>query len=442
MALLLIALSVFLLLRLQSQLNVAIDQGLESRVSDISALVSEAPDGDGVAVPDRLSHEDTATTQLLDERNRVTNATPSSPKTSPLTATQLASARRHPLFLDVRPRDGQAAVRLLAAATRERDTVVVVGQSLRTRDQTVSQLQHQLAIGVPIALLIASVVGYAAATAALRPVRAMTRQARAIEASALADRLTVPPGGDEITELADTLNAMLNRLDDALQRERGFVADASHELRTPLAIIDAELQVALGNDDASGAHRETLESLAVQNTRVVRLAEDLLVLARADQHRLPMRPEPLDVATAVESCVARFSARAAQSGLRIRCRTEGDLFVEADEIRLDQLLDNLVDNALRYATEQVTLTAGRSFGEVVLTVGDDGPGFPTAFVDRAFDRFAMADDSRTGGHAGLGLAIVRAIAHAHGWTATVQPTGRGASIEVRMAPLVHPSEQD
>ncbi|WP_026910359.1 HAMP domain-containing sensor histidine kinase [Patulibacter minatonensis] len=438
MALLLLALSVFLVLRLEAQLDLAIDQGLESRVADISALADGSPDGGDIGSPGRLGDDDASTTQLLDQRNQVLHATPSSSRTSLLTQRQLAAARRHPLFLDVRVGGEHAPVRLLAAATGDRDVVVVVGQSLETRHDTVDQLRRQLTIGVPVALLIASVAGYLAAAAALRPVRAMTRQARAIEGSALADRLGVPPGGDEITELGDTLNAMLDRLDDAMQRERGFVADASHELRTPLAIIDAELQVALRSDGSPEAHRETLESLAAQNARVVRLAEDLLVLARADQHRLPMRAEPLDVGIAVASCARRFSPRAEQHGLRITAGTDDDLFVEADEVRLDQLLDNLVENALRYATGAVRLTAGRTAGGIVLSVADDGPGFPAAFVDRAFDRFAMADDSRTGGHAGLGLAIVRAIAEAHGWTSTVPPTSSGAVVEVRMTPLGGP----
>ena len=236
----------------------------------------------------------------------------------------------------------------------------------------------------------------------------MTRRARAIVPGTSGTRLPVPPADDEISRLGDTLNAMLDRQEEALEHERAFVADASHELRAPLAIMSAEIHVALQTARDVDAFRLALESLAVENDRVVRLAENLLVLARADQRRLPLRPELVDVAEYVMACaVALRRARRARRVVRIEHDVEPDLFARADEVRLGQLLDNLVDNALRYAKAVVTVSARRDGAGAIVRVSDDGPGFPPDFVARAFDRFAVADDSRTGQHTGLGLAIAR-----------------------------------
>jgi two-component system OmpR family sensor kinase len=427
MAVLLVALSAFLLLRLESQLDETIRQGLESRASDLAALISPP------RVPQRaaLPEEDSSVAQLLDTDGRVVSAAPGSPSSSLLSAAQLATARRHELSFDAPLGEERAPARLLA--TRSGSSIIVVGQSLETRNEAVSQLRGQLLVGVPIALLLACLVGYVATAAALRPVESMTRRARAIDAGARGARLPVPPGDDEISRLGDTLNALLGRLEAALEHERAFVADASHELRAPLAIISAEIHVALRTADDTETFRTALESLAAENERVVRLAENLLVLARADQRRLPLRPETVDVGGYVTACATRFGARAEQAGLRIEHDVADDLFARADEVRFEQLLDNLAENALRYAASRVTLSARCAAGDVIVRVGDDGPGFPPEFVPRAFDRFAVADDARSGQHTGLGLAIVEAIAHAHGWAiAVVQNSTSGAIVEVRM----------
>lgn len=433
MAVLLASLSAFLVIRVERQLDLAVRQGLESRAADLGALVKGGTSTTPDVVVAPLSDEDASIAQVLDAQDRVVDATPVSPRRPLLGRADLATARGKPLFVDVRLGSEDTPARLLATATGEPGTVVIVGQSLETRDEAVQQLKAQLAVGAPIVLIIASLVGYLAAAAALRPVRAMSRQAREIESAALDTRLTVPVAQDEIAELGTTLNAMLDRVAATLEHERGFIADASHELRTPLAIIAAEIHVALETVRDERGYRDALLSLAAQHGRVVRLAEALLVLARADQNRLPMRAEPLDAATAVTACADRFAASAEQAGLRLVCEVEPDLFVLADEIRVDQLLDNVVENALRYAEREIRLGASRVGDAAVIRVRDDGPGFPPAFAARAFDRFAVAEESRTGGHAGLGLSIVEAIARAHGWTVSL-PSGEGggAVVEVRM----------
>lgn len=439
MALLLTLLSVFLVLRLGVQLDAAIDQGLRSRAADISELVRT--EGGGIPVRPRgsLDDDDSRITQLLGRRGQIIDATPRSLHRPLLSPAQFARARQKPLTFDATIGSEHSMTRLFATVTSRPDVVVVVGQGRETRDEAVQQLKNQLGVGVPIALIVACLVGYLATARALAPVRAMTRQTRAIETSSDSTgmRLTVPSGNDEIADLGRTLNAMLDRLAASLRRERAFVADASHELRTPLAIMSAEIQVALDVARDASVYRDALTSLDAQSARVVRLADDLLILARADQGRLPVRLEPLDVATAVADSAARFDARIAQAELHMDVTTDADLFVAADELRFGQLLDNLVENALRHARTTISVSARRMDGTIVVRIADDGLGFPLQFVARAFDRFAVADESRTDGHSGLGLSIVRVIADAHHATVAIVASDAGAVIELCIPELVY-----
>jgi signal transduction histidine kinase len=429
MAVLLAGLSAFLLLRLESQLDRTIRQGLETRAADLAALVSRPRVPRHATLPEEFS----SVAQLLDTRGSVISAAPGS-STSLLNQRQLAAARRHRIRFDAVVGNEQEPMRLLA--THSGSSIIVVGESLEARSEALSQLRAQLLVGIPIALALACLAGYVAAGAALQPVESMTRRARAIDADPRGARLPVPPADDEISRLGDTLNALLGRLEAALEHERAFVADASHELRAPLAVITAEIHVALRTANDLEAFRAALESLAVENERVVRLAENLLVLARADQRRLPLQPEIVELGSFVVACAQRFSARAEEAGLRVEHDVAADLFARADEVRLGQLLDNLTENAVRYAGSLVMLSAQRAGGDLIVRVGDDGPGFPPDFVARAFDRFSVADDSRTGRHSGLGLAIVDAIAQAHGWTvAVVAASTPGAIVEVRIPAL-------
>ncbi len=167
--------------------------------------------------------------------------------------------------------------------------VLVVGESLAQRERALDALRTLLVVGGPLALLLASVVGYALAAAALRPVERMRRHAAAVTAAGTGERLPVPPANDEIGRLGTTLNEMLARLDVAFKRERAFVSDASHELRTPLAILRTELELALRGEHTREELEEALKSAAEESERLSSLAEDLLVIARSDQGQLPVR---------------------------------------------------------------------------------------------------------------------------------------------------------
>jgi two-component system, OmpR family, sensor kinase len=307
------------------------------------------------------------------------------------------------------------------------ENVVIVGQSLEDRDEVLGTLVAAFAIGGPLAVVLASLLGYALAGAGLRPVEAMRRRAAAGD-----ERLPLPAAHDEIRRLGETLNEMLARLRRSLERERRFVADASHELRTPLAVLKTELEAGLRAGDAGPEARAALSAAIEECDRLAQLAEDLLVIARTAEGELPVRPEPLPGRPLLEGVRERFAERAARDGREIRVEN-GDVTVLADPLRIRQALGNLVDNALRHGGGDVVLRAHAHDGGIALEVSDGGPGFAPDIAGRAFERFARGDRARTRGGTGLGLAIVRAIAEAHGGRATLE----GATVRVWMPSQGH-----
>ena len=234
-----------------------------------------------------------------------------------LSGEEEARARRGPVFFD---RDGVATfderLRLLARPAGNR--VVIVGATREDREEALGSLREVLLIGLPIALLLSALAAYGVATAALRPVSAMRAEAAEISRLGSGRRLPVPEGGDELAQLGDTLNEMLDRLERSAERERGFVASASHELRTPLALLRTELELALREGRSPEELREAVASAASESDRLVQLAEDLLVLARADEGRLPVRPEQLDAAELLATAARRFHTRASEAGRELQ----------------------------------------------------------------------------------------------------------------------------
>jgi len=304
---------------------------------------------------------------------------------------------------------------------------IVVAESLEPREEALHRLVREFMLGGSVALLLAILAGYAVAAAALRPVEAMRRRAAAIGAATPEKRLPVPPTRDELSRLAETLNDMLGRLQSALEHERRFVDDASHELRTPLALLKTELEIALRQPRSREELEDALRSAADETDRLTRLAEDLLLVARADEGRLPIRLEHVFARQLLVDVAARFERRGVEHGRPIVVADGPDATIEADETRLEQALGNLVDNALVHGDGEVVLSARESGQSVELHVIDHGTGFPAGFVDRAFDRFSRADDARGRGGTGLGLAIVELIARAHGGSASVASTPEGGA---------------
>ena len=413
MAVVLAATSVVLYARLGSTLDEAVDDALEARTAELVPLLEQ-----GELRLSEAGEDDERFVQVLGTRDLpVVDATPGVGVRSVLGPADYRRARAGPIRLELDSIHGfEGGARVLA--TPVRDTVVlVVGVSLEERDEALAGLLGELAVVEPVALLLAALLAYVLTTAALRPVEAMRAEAGVISAAEPGRRLSLPPTRDEIGRLGETLNAMLGRLEAALQRERSFVSEASHELRTPLALLEAELELALSRPRTEAELEAAVRSAAAETDRIVKLAEDLLVLARVDRGALTLLRADVSVVDLLATVKRRFTARAEQAGRLFETDAPAGLAVGADALRLEQALGNLVENAFRHGGGAVRLVARSRPGAVELHVEDEGSGFPPEFLPRAFERFARADEARSRPGAGLGLAIAEVIARAHGGSA-------------------------
>jgi signal transduction histidine kinase len=404
----------FVYARFRSELDRTIDLNLRTQAAALVPLIGSSSSGLAQVVDSPLVRGHETFVQVVAASGRIIAATPGLRASPLLSDAQLEHAMKQSLFftrgsLNPLPEGS----RLLATPVHPKTggpVVLIVGATLDERSSALSDLAVLLAIVGPLALIVASLGGYWLASAALRPVELMRRRAAAVSASEPGLRLPLPPADDEVRRLGFTLNEMLSRLEASLARERTFVANASHELRTPLATVKAELDLALRRERSADELRRAMGSVEAEVDRLSALADDLLVLARADDGQLPIRRTDLKVADLLGSVAQRFDP----AGGHIRIDAPAGMRVLADPQRLEQALDNLLDNATRYASGEATLRAIETAAGVELHVEDNGPGFPPGFADRAFERFARADPSRSGPGAGLGLALVRTIANAHG----------------------------
>jgi two-component system, OmpR family, sensor kinase len=348
---------------------------------------------------------------------------------------ELASARRAELVLQRSPARGDAPMLLLAMPAGDaRGTVVITGISLTTVDQARSRVEAALLIGGPLAVALAGLGAWLLAGAALAPVERMRRQAAKISGQDADTVLSVPGTGDELAALARTLNDMLGRLHRALSRQRGFLAVAGHELRTPLAVLKGEVELALSPGRSRADLLAALREAAGETDRLIKLAEDLLTLAAADEGTSLVRLRRCDLAAVIAAAVAAWADPARKKGVELRLASPARLAAVADSDRLRQVIDNLFDNALRFAPSRsaIEVTLRPEGGAVVLEVADEGPGFPPGFLPVAFERFSRPEDHRDEHQgSGLGLAIVKTLVEAHGGQVmAANRPGGGALIRV------------
>jgi two-component system, OmpR family, sensor kinase len=342
-------------------------------------------------------------------------------------------------------------VRIMAgeAHWHGRTVIVVTGVTTDVADAAQARARAIILIGGPLAVAAAGLAAWLLTGAALRPVDRMRRRLDEITEHDGDARLPMPRTGDEIASLAVTTNRLLDRLQQALTRQRGFVADASHELRTPLTALKAELQLAARPGRSPDALAAAVAAAAGDTDRLIRLAEDLLVLACADDDIGFLAPARIDVSGQVLSAAHSFAAEARARGITIDARADGELTATADPGRLRQALGNMIDNAIRHSPDGgvVTVTGqvrkatgdnrsrGRAREVLVIEVRDHGPGFPGEFLPHIFGRFRRAGQARdrADGGTGLGLAIVASIARAHGGRAVAanDPDG-GARVRIEL----------
>jgi heavy metal sensor kinase len=435
MAAVLGGLGAFIFLRFEAEIRAAVDAGLRSRAE---VLLTSSHANGSIEVGD-LIDRDESFAQLLAGDGQVLATSAGLAGGPLLPASSLAGVTGARFFdSEVATAEESISARLLAVPA-DGGTVLVVGASLNDQKEAVGRLLALLLIGGPVGILLASGVGWLVAGAALRPVERLRVEAEAISGSEPGRRLPVPDTRDELARLGDSLNRMLGRLEDAVERERRFVGDASHELRSPLANLKAELELARRRARTREELLAALHSAAEETDRLADLAEDLLVLARADGGRLTIRREELDADQLVRDSVGSFAVRASELGIALDTVIQDGVRAEADPARLRQALGNLIDNALQHTPRggSVTVELGRLDGQLRIAVADSGAGFETAFLDRAFDPFTRSDAarSRDDGGAGLGLAIVRAVAEAHGGSVEASNRPEGGATVIISLPL-------
>ncbi len=448
MAVVLAVIGIAVYLRFEANLDETFDQGLRSRADDVSALIQQR--GGKLAAPGAsvLVERGESFAQILGEDGTVLDASQLLRDEPLLTPARLARAMRGTLIVTrPNPFEPGEPARLLATPVRARGDrlIVVVGAAADDRNSQLASLALLLAIGGPLALLLASLAGYGVAAAALRPVEAMRAKASEVTDEQPGERLPVGGANDEIARLGTTLNGMLARLEAAVQRERAFVADASHELRTPLAILKTEIELALRGERDATELRAALRSAAEETDRLAELADAMLVLARAEgDGALPLAKSTVGTAQLLEGIRMRFGARVLAAGRSLVVEADPPASVTADPRRLEQALGNLVENALRHGAGVIHLSSSVHGATVWLHVHDEGPGFPPQLIATAFERFTRADHARARGGSGLGLAIVRTIARAHGGEAHACNDGEGGarvSIELPRAAQKRPPGQ-
>lgn len=441
---LLLALGTFVVTRLRSDLTSELDRSLRSAAGQIAL---------GYHLEGAAELRDTAATVLPGPRGRGSGA-------------QVLDADGHVLLADGdpllrAPLIGTAAVarvlggavvvssrrvgtppehlRVVAVAVRrgDRRQVLVAAESLAEVDRSAHRVLLLLVISGSAALVLISLGGWWIARTALRPVERMATRADRIGIADLSQRIVVPAARDEIGHLARTLNAMLDRLQAGVDARERLIADASHELRAPLAAMRAEVEVSLRRDALDDAARAVLESARDEVLRMARIVDNLLTLARVDQDRLELLPAPQDLREVAERSVRAQRAAAAVAGVELVVEGPPALVI-ADGDRVEQVLTNLIDNAIRFTPPGGSVSVSvddDGDDEARITVRDGGPGVPADRRERIFERFSREDPSRPpGGGAGLGLAISLEIARAHGGRIWVEGGDGGGSAFVVALP--------
>jgi two-component system OmpR family sensor kinase len=410
MIVLLFAIGLTLYLAMGAALADEIDTGLRFRADALAPLSQQAVVERQIPA---LEEPGEAFDQLLSPSGVVLRSTPSissRPLLNPAEVRQIDAPR----FFTRSVAGVEDEARLLAIPLTSND-VLVVGSSVADRTDALAQLLLVLSIGGPIAVALASYAGWRVAGWAMQPVERIRQEASAITASGLDRRIELPPSRDELYRLTETLNDMLRRLDEALTSERRFLQHASHELRTPLAALKAELDLARSAPRTKTELAAAIASAAEETHRLARLADDILVLARAHDGRVPVHREPVNLLDLAAASAALFTANAGLQGRVIEVEVPARE-VLVDPRRVRQALDNLLDNALRHTPSgaDVRVCAQISGRTLALTVSDSGAGF------------AVLNDGVT--QEGLGLRIAAAVAASHGGGIALSNAPEGGAV--------------
>lgn len=442
LAMVVVGLSVFVYISAGADLVNTVDTGLRSRAELLAgdlqrhgaALVNVVP---------ALIESDRVFAQIADSSGRIRQSTTSISGSRLLPPATIRSLRKT-AYYDRHVPGVDNVTRILAfpVMTSHGRFVVLVGASLQDRQDELDRLRTSLVIGGCVAVVVISAGGWLLLGGALRPVERMRREAAAISASDPRRRLSPSAGRDEISSLGATLNQMLDRIEESVDRERRLVDRASHELRTPLAIQRLDVDLAMSGPQTVAELSVALRSVSAENAHLTRLTADLLLLSRARDGVLPIRVVDTSLPELLAEAGRRNGVLAGPVQVSYRASSERVLL---DPVWFRQVIHNLVDNAVRHtpAGGRVDISAARQDGAVVFVVADTGSGFAEDELRTVFEPFARADarTENNRGSTGLGLAVVRLITEAHGGTARAENRlGGGARITITIPQNSNPRD--
>jgi heavy metal sensor kinase len=356
------------------------------------------------------------------------------------------SAEREPFTMRIRGTAGEQLVRAQPLLIDGHRYTLTGRYPLREAERMMSGVRRMFLVAIPLLIVAAAISGYFLADRSLAPVSSMAAHAAEISATNLHERLPVT-GGDELVRLARVINDLLDRLETSFEQQRRFMADASHELRTPTAIVRTEADVTLARPTRTGEeYRASIGIMQDAALRLTRIVDDLFLLARADAGHLVVQQNAVYLEDVVDGAARSVRHLADARGVRVQLGTLVEAPLRGDADLLGRIVLNLLDNAIKHAPSGGTVTIGMERGQqnVAVSVVDSGPGIPAEAVERLFERFFRAEASRTrdedgaSGGAGLGLAIARRIAEAHGGSLELV-SSRPGHTEFRLTLPLEPS---
>jgi heavy metal sensor kinase len=394
------------------------DAFLERKAAELLAVVREERPGGREELAaeigrEVMAYEPEGLIVVVREPARVSHA-PKTPAAELLASKSAPLRSPHTIELPGVP----SRFRVLTASSASAGLSLELGMSLAETDETIAAFDRQIAGGALAVLILAAAGGVLLSRQALRPVAQSIRSARRLDAKNLSERLPRTGAGDELDELAATINGLLDRLAAFHAQASRFTADASHELRSPLGAIRAAIEMALQRPRTPEEYQEILCTLSGQCERLTGLVNGLLLLARSDAGEIAITRESLDLAALVRDVVEMFEPVADDRGLCLVAEAARPLMIEGDPSRLRQLVTNLLDNAIRFTEPggSITVRLEGNDASAALCVTDTGIGIPPEHLPHVFERFYQVDPARASVGCGLGLSICKWIASAHGGT--------------------------
>jgi two-component system heavy metal sensor histidine kinase CusS len=424
----------FLYWALAAHLDRQDDQFLVEKVHSLEAILRDRPRD--TATLRREAQEDRISARILDARAAVIVETFGMAESLPHDAFPGPAPGGEYAAADVLGREGRSFRTLTARDQAGR--VIQVALDRSWDDELLAGYRRSLWLVLVVALVACALGGYRIAHRGIRPVREIAETARRIRATTLGERIAAAGLPAELAALADTFNAMLDRLEESFARLGRFDADIAHELRTPVHALRGEVEVALGRARSPEEYREILGSCLEECVRLSGLIERLLFLARAEDPKTQIQRERVDVGRELAAVQEFYEPAAAEAGVRLSLDVPQPLAADLDRPLWQRAVSNLVENALAFTPSggSVTLSATPEGGGVRVTVADTGCGIPAADLPRLFDRFYHVDPARSSRGLGLGLSIVQTVAGLHGGTVEIaSAVGQGTRVTLHFPAL-------